>query len=61
VQSLIANLVDNAIRHNLPGGTAEISTALTDQGAVITVSNSGSLVPPDAVDLLFQPFRQFDR
>ena len=61
VQSLVANLVDNAIRHNLPGGTAEISTAITDQGALINVSNTGSLLPPDAVDLLFQPFRQFGR
>ena len=57
-ESLIANLVDNAIRHNLPGGQAEISTALTDEGAVITVGNTGTLIPPDAMDYLFQPFRQ---
>ncbi|MGO9501585.1 MAG: sensor histidine kinase [Streptosporangiaceae bacterium] len=57
-ESLIANLIDNAIRHNLPGGQAEITTALTDQGAVITVGNTGTLIPPDAVEYLFQPFRQ---
>ena len=57
-ESLVANLLDNAIRHNLPGGQAEISTALTTAGAVITVSNTGTLIPPDAVQDLFQPFRQ---
>jgi len=57
-ESLIANLLDNAIRHNLPGGQAEISTALTTAGAVVSVSNTGTPVPPDAVQDLFQPFRQ---
>ena len=57
-ESLIANLIDNAIRHNLPGGQAEITTALTAAGAVITVSNTGTLIPPDAMEDLFQPFRQ---
>jgi signal transduction histidine kinase len=57
-ESLVANLIDNAIRHNRPGGQAEISTALTTAGATVTVSNTGTLVPPDAVQDLFQPFRQ---
>jgi signal transduction histidine kinase len=57
-ESLVANLIDNAIRHNLPGGQAEISTAVTTAGAVVSVSNTGTLVPPDAVQDLFQPFRQ---
>jgi signal transduction histidine kinase len=57
-ESLIANLLDNAIRHNHPGGQAEIATTLTTAGATITVSNTGPLVPPDAVPDLFQPFRQ---
>jgi signal transduction histidine kinase len=57
-ESLVANLLDNAIRHNHPDGQAEISTALTTAGATITVSNTGTLVPPDAVQDLFQPFRQ---
>jgi signal transduction histidine kinase len=57
-ESLVANLLDNAIRHNLPGGQVEISTALTTAGAVVSVSNTGTLVPPDAVHDLFQPFRR---
>jgi signal transduction histidine kinase len=57
-ESLIGNLIDNAIRHNVPGGQVRISTALTSAGAAITVGNTGTLIPPDAVEYLFQPFRQ---
>jgi len=58
VESLIANLIDNAIRHNLPGGRVAVSTALTTAGAAITVGNTGALIPPGEVEDLFQPFRQ---
>jgi signal transduction histidine kinase len=57
-ESLIANLVGNAIRHNLDGGRVEITTGIIDGMAVITVSNTGPLVPADEVDRLFQPFQR---
>jgi signal transduction histidine kinase len=57
-ESLVANLVDNAIRHNVPGGRAEVSTTMTDGRAVVRVTNSGTLIPPAEVDRLFQPFQQ---
>jgi signal transduction histidine kinase len=58
VESLVANLVDNAIRHNRDGGRVEISTAITDGLAVVSVSNTGSPVPSGEVDRLFQPFQR---
>jgi signal transduction histidine kinase len=57
-ESLVANLLDNAIRHNIPGGEAQICTALTAAGTVVSVGNSGPIIPPDAVQGLFQPFRK---
>jgi signal transduction histidine kinase len=57
-ESLMANLVGNAIRHNLDGGRVEIVTAMTDGRAVVTVSNTGPLVAPDEVDRLFRPFQR---
>jgi len=57
-ESLVANLLDNAIRHNVPGGVVQISTGLTGGGAVVAVSNTGTLVPPETIEDLFQPFRQ---
>src|ERR1700728_919379 len=57
-ESLITNLVGNAIRHNVEGGWVEISTAITDGRADLTVSNTGPLISPDEVDRLFQPFQR---
>jgi signal transduction histidine kinase len=56
--SLVANLVDKAIRHNLDGGRVEVSTAITEERAVLSVGNTGPLIPPDEVDRLFQPFQR---
>jgi signal transduction histidine kinase len=57
-ESLMANLVDNAIRHNVDGGWVEISTAKTDGLSTISVSNTGAVIPPGEVDRLFQPFQR---
>jgi len=58
VESLVSNLVDNALRHNQAGGRIEISTTTRAGRALIAVSNTGAIMPPDQVDRLFQPFRQ---
>jgi signal transduction histidine kinase len=57
-ESLIANLLSNAIRHNLDGGRVEVSTGLADGRAIVTVSNTGPLIPADELDRLFQPFQR---
>ena len=56
--SLVTNLVDNAIRHNLEGGRIEISTAVAGDKAILSVSNTGAMIPPGEVDRLFQPFQR---
>jgi signal transduction histidine kinase len=58
VRSLVANLVDNAVRHNASGGRVEVATTTTPQGARITVRNTGPVIPPTEVERLFQPFRR---
>ncbi|MGI8335724.1 sensor histidine kinase [Actinomadura scrupuli] len=58
VESLVANLVDNALRHNVAGGRVEISTAMTSGRASISVRNTGPVIPPDQLARLFQPFQQ---
>jgi signal transduction histidine kinase len=59
-ESLVANLVDNAIRHNSDGGQAEISTAATGGQATIRVRNTGAVIPPEFLGRLFQPFGRAD-
>ena len=58
VASLVANLLDNAIRHNVPDGAVDVSTSGTADGARLTVSNSGAVVPFLEVEHLFQPFQR---
>jgi len=48
-ERLVANLVDNAVKHNTPGGWVSVTTGVVGGHAVIGVSNSGPRVPPDAV------------
>jgi signal transduction histidine kinase len=57
-ESLVANLADNALAYNVPGGWAEISTGTRDGRAVLSVRNTGPVVPPEEVERLFQPFQR---
>jgi signal transduction histidine kinase len=58
VERLIANLLDNAIRHNIPQGHVEITTGVRNQQAFLTVTNSGPTIPPEEVPRLLQPFQR---
>jgi signal transduction histidine kinase len=58
IERLVANLADNAIRYNRPGGRVEMRTA-TDAGrALLTVTNTGPAIAPEDVDRLFEPFQR---
>jgi signal transduction histidine kinase len=57
-ESLVANLAGNAIRHNVPGGWAEVETGTTDGRAVLRVRNTGPVITPAEVDRLFEPFHR---
>jgi signal transduction histidine kinase len=58
VESLVTNLIDNALRHNMAGGHIEISTTTTDRQARIAIRNTGPAIPSDQVERLFRPFQQ---
>jgi signal transduction histidine kinase len=60
IERLVKNLVDNAIGHNIPGGQVQISTGTTDGQAVLTVRNTGPVIPPGEIGRLFQPFQRLD-
>ena len=57
-ERLVANLVDNAIRYNQPGGLLEITTGMRGGCPFLAVSNDGPLIPADQVGRLFQPFER---
>ena len=58
VERLAGNLIGNAIRHNVAGGYVEVATRVVNGSAVLSVSNSGQVIPPAEVDRLFQPFQR---
>jgi signal transduction histidine kinase len=58
VERLVANLVSNAVRHNVAGGWIEVATRIESGRAVILVANSGPLVPPAELERLFRPFQR---
>jgi signal transduction histidine kinase len=57
-ERLVANLVDNAVRHNTPGGWVQVATRTVAGRAAVSVVNTGPVIPPDQVDALFQPFHR---
>ncbi|MCU7722263.1 ATP-binding protein [Actinoplanes sp. KI2] len=61
VERLVANLVDNAIAYNVPGGSIEVTTGVRAGQPVLTVANTGRPIPPDRVADLFEPFQRLDR
>jgi signal transduction histidine kinase len=59
-ERLAANLVDNAVRHNVPGGRVEVATGVRSGRSVLSVSNTGPVIAPDQVERLFQPFGRLE-
>ena len=60
LERLVANLLSNAERYNIAGGTVTISTGTDNGTSVVQVANTGPLVSPDQVDRLFLPFTRLD-
>jgi signal transduction histidine kinase len=59
VDRLIGNLVENGIRHNLAiDGWVSVSTGTRDGGAWVQVVNSGQVMDPAHIPVLFEPFRR---
>jgi signal transduction histidine kinase len=61
IERLAANLLDNATHHNQPDGWVEIGTRTEGDRVVLTVTNSGPIVPPDQVERLIEPFQRLHR
>jgi signal transduction histidine kinase len=46
LERLVANLVEQAVRHNRPGGWVEVDTGRAGPLAVVRVANGGPPIPP---------------
>jgi len=60
LERMIWNLVDNAVRHNEPGGWIRLRTGSSDAAVYLEIANSGPFIPDDSVPSLFEPFRRME-
>ena len=61
IERLVANLLDNGIHHNEPGGFLDVTTRVDDGRVVLHVVNGGHRIDPAEAERLTQPFRRLDR
>ncbi len=58
IESLTANLLDNALEYNVPGGTVDVATSSSGGESRIAISNTGPVVAAADVDRLFGAFQR---
>jgi signal transduction histidine kinase len=58
LERMVANMVDNAVRHNVDDGWIRVRTGARNGHAFLEIANSGSHVPEAGVPALFEPFQR---
>jgi len=61
LERVVANLVENGLRYNVPGGFVEVSTQRAPGEALLRVVNSGPRVEARAASRLLEPFQRLER
>ncbi|HTP18768.1 MAG TPA: HAMP domain-containing sensor histidine kinase [Solirubrobacteraceae bacterium] len=61
VERMIANLVENAVRHNNPAGWIGVRTRQQVDSAVFEIANTGPTVPAEEIPTLFEPFARAEQ
>jgi signal transduction histidine kinase len=61
VERMIANLLENGIRHNVPGGWLDVRTWVRAERAWLVVANGGPVIDPAEAMSLTEPFRRLTR
>jgi signal transduction histidine kinase len=59
-ERLIANLTDNALSYNVPGGQVEVSTGTRNGHAFLLMANTGPPVRAGQIQRLLQPFQRLN-
>jgi signal transduction histidine kinase len=56
LERMVANLVENAAKHNEPRGWIQVRTLSDERGGVLKIANTGPVVPQDQIPELLEPF-----
>ena len=58
---IVFNLMENGMKYNVPGGKLEVHLFRDEDNAVITVSDTGTGIPEEALPHLFERFYRADK
>ncbi|MCL5982457.1 MAG: cell wall metabolism sensor histidine kinase WalK [Firmicutes bacterium] len=61
IKQVIFNLVDNAVKYTLPGGTVTVSLTQEQEDLLMTVVDTGSGIPPEYREKVFERFYRVDK
>ncbi|HET9094508.1 MAG TPA: ATP-binding protein [Solirubrobacteraceae bacterium] len=61
LERMLANVVENGIRHNEPGGELRIATATAGGTVEFVARNGGAVIDPAQAPSLTEPFRRLSR
>ena len=61
LHEMIYNLCDNAIKYNVENGSVEITVVRKEQGAVVTVKDTGIGIPAEHQSRIFERFFRVDK
>ena len=56
LDELVGNLVDNAVRYTPEGGTVTVEVDAIEDGAAVTVRDTGPGISPEDLEHIFEPF-----
>jgi signal transduction histidine kinase len=60
LQQVLANLLDNALRHTPKGGRVDVAVTLAISSVRFTVTDDGEGIPPDQLGWVFERFHRVD-
>ena len=58
---IVFNLMENAVKYNLPGGSVEVTLDSTGEGCVLKVEDTGVGVPEEDLAKIFDRFYRVDK
>jgi two-component system, OmpR family, phosphate regulon sensor histidine kinase PhoR len=61
LSQVLTNLIDNAIKYNVPGGSVHVGARIKDAEVVVFVHDTGIGIPTDDVARIFERFYRVDK
>lgn len=61
IAQVVANLLSNASRHTPAGGVVTVAAERTEGDVIVSVSNTGSVIPPEDLDRVFERFYRVEK